>query len=79
MKVKDLIEKLQALDPELTVMLPGYEGGWDRLEGLGVSVVALNVNAAWYYGSHERVHRNDDYPGHDRVKAVLLGAGEPLT
>jgi hypothetical protein len=34
MKVKDLIEKLQAFDSELLVMVEGYEGGIDVQKSL---------------------------------------------
>ena len=44
MKVKDLIEKLQAIDPELMVVRDGYEGGVTEVVYVVVEEVALNVN-----------------------------------
>ena len=47
MKVKDLIEKLQAVDPELMVVRDGYEGGVPEVGYVVVEEVALNVNEEW--------------------------------
>lgn len=42
MTVKQLIEHLQTLDPELYVFKPGYEGGIDYVEPGDVVHVELN-------------------------------------
>jgi hypothetical protein len=54
MKVKELIEELQKLDPEKMVVTAGYEGGYDEISGAGEIRLKLNVNTAWYYGKHEQ-------------------------
>ena len=72
MKVKELIEKLQALDPEMEVMRHGYEGGVENVTLLDVTPVALNVNELWYYGSHEEVYEDDEHPGHEIITAVVI-------
>jgi hypothetical protein len=72
MKVKELIEKLQALDLEMEVMRHGYEGGVENVTLLDVTPVALNVNVKWYYGSHEEVYKNDKHPGHEIITAVVI-------
>ena len=72
MKVKELIERLQALDPELEVMRDGYEGGIENATEVDVVKVALNVNQAWYYGSHEVVYKDDKHPGHEIINAVRI-------
>lgn len=72
MKVKELIERLQTIDPELEVMRDGYEGGIDRATEVGVVTVALNVNQEWYYGNHEVVYKDDKYPGHQIITAVRI-------
>jgi hypothetical protein len=55
LKVKDLIEKLQSFDPELMIVISGYEGGVDEAEyAIDVSL-KLNVHTEWYYGKHEVV------------------------
>jgi hypothetical protein len=72
MKVKELIEKLQELDPEMEVMRHGYEGGVENVTQLEIETVALEVNAAWYYGSHEVVYKDDKHPGHEIITAVVI-------
>jgi len=72
MKVKELIEKLQELDPEMEVMRHGYEGGVENVTLLDIVTVALKVHPQWYYGSHETVDKDDEYPGHERITAVVI-------
>ena len=79
MKIKELIETLSQLDPNLRVMTHGYEGGYVDVswpvdkESPNVVDMALNVNPEWYYGSHERVSKDHQY-GEDVeiVKAIVL-------
>ena len=61
MKVKELIEKLQKFDPELLVMVEGYEGGVDYPEEPYQTPVRLNRNDEWYYGRHEVHHITDEH------------------
>ena len=74
MKVKDLIEQLNSLDPELTVVRPGYEGGVTEVGHLSTIEVFLNVNKDWYYGEHEQVDEfsNGQYPNAERSTVVEL-------
>jgi hypothetical protein len=72
MKVKELIEKLQAFDPEMETMRHGYEGGVENITSLSMEPVALKVNASWYYGSHEVVYADDDHPGHEIITAIVI-------
>jgi hypothetical protein len=54
MTVSELIQQLSELDPNLRVMVSGYEGGYDDCFGVtNPKEFALDVNTAWYYGSHE--------------------------
>lgn len=55
MKVRDLIEKLQQHDPEMMVVVDGYEGGVGELQYVQTANVALNFNKEGYYGEHESV------------------------
>ena len=66
MKVRELIEELQNLDPEKMVVTSGYEGGYDEIKGAGEIRLKLNVNTEWYYGKHE----SDD---HGDCQAVCIG------
>ena len=77
MTVKELIEKLQELDPETRVMTSGYEGGYCDVSVSEVCEIALNVNTAWYwyYGPYD--DPNDRYTVPDKsqyqiVKAIIL-------
>jgi len=76
MKVKDLIEQLQAVDPELMVVRDGYEGGGTEVGYVVVEEVALNVNEEWYYGEHETLYAdekaNEQYAGAQRATVVHI-------
>ena len=53
MKVKELIEKLKSCDPELMVVVNGYEGGVNEAENAAQVKIKLDKNPEWYYGTHE--------------------------
>jgi len=71
MTVKELIEKLQQLDPELHVFVDGYEGGYDDVAVSEVKEIALNVHSEWYYGKHDNVD-DDRFFDATIVKGVIL-------
>ena len=60
MKVKELIEKLKDYDPELMVIVSGYEGGVNEAENAGQVKIQLNCNKRWWYGKHEVTYRDTD-------------------
>jgi hypothetical protein len=71
MIVKELIEQLQQLDPELLVFVDGYEGGYDDVVISEVKDIALDVNNDWWYG----VNDNYDETKHITntvVKGIVL-------
>ena len=71
MTIKELIEHLQTLDPELHVFKPGYEGGLEDISiNSSVILVELDHNKAWYYGPHEQVLSPEIFP--NAVKGVKL-------
>ena len=72
MNIKELIEQLQGFDPELMVVRPGYEGGVTEVEYANEVLLALNVNAEWYYGEHDEVKSTTDWPNHKHAQGVLL-------
>ena len=73
MKVKELIEKLQAVDPELMVVRDGYEGGVCEVMDFSTQTVALKANTAWYYGDHEILYAEDDDKQHSNsAKATVV-------
>jgi hypothetical protein len=75
MKVIDLVQRLQEFDPEMVVVLSGYEGGYNTVSGVvEPRTFVEDVNAAWYYGPHEL---DDEYldPEHGskpRFQAVRI-------
>ena len=73
MKVKELIEKLSQLDPELMVVIRGYEGGVDEVSNYGLCNIELNVNDEWYYGKHETLSDNELKKVKDRNLTIVKG------
>ena len=72
MKVKELIEQLSKLDPEVVVVKAGYEGGVAQITGTGPCIIALDINNEWYYGPHELVTMYNGYPDSKQEKAVFI-------
>jgi hypothetical protein len=75
MLVKELIEQLQTLDPDLHVFVSGYEGGYNDAGPISeIKEIALDVNREWYYGSHEVVDHSSIGPSHsfEIVKGIIL-------
>ena len=60
MKVKELMEKLQSYDPELMVVVSGYEDGVDEVKYAVNVKIKLDVHTEWYYGKHEVADRNNN-------------------
>jgi len=60
LKIKQLLEKLNGLDPELEIYLKGYEGGVVELRTVAEVEVAKNYNVDWWYGPHEVIRYNGD-------------------
>jgi len=54
MKVKDLIEKLQTEDPEMKVVVTGYECGYDELKYLNRVGICKNLKKKdkWWEGEY---------------------------
>jgi hypothetical protein len=76
MKIKELIEKLQHLDPDLEVVTNGYEGGYKYVDGsFEPFELALNVHTTGYYGPHENADYTYNVPDKSQfeiVKAICL-------
>ena len=74
MKVKQLIEVLSQLDPDLMVVVAGYEGGVNEVDKSELCDIELNVNDEWYYGKHEMLAEGDKPRNKDStiVKGVRL-------
>jgi hypothetical protein len=75
MTVKELIEQLQTLDPDLHVFTSGYEGGYEDVVSVGnVKEIALSYNTEWWYGPHTEADPSILGPSHsfEIVKGVIL-------
>jgi hypothetical protein len=72
MKVKELIEELQQYDPELTVNLHGYEGGYYEPTGTRETVLAVGVHEEWYYGPNEDVDYYGVTEDYKQAKYVII-------
>jgi len=53
MKVKDLMELLDDHDPEMEVMVDGYEGGFSKLEEVVITTVKEVTHRNWWYGEYD--------------------------
>ena len=76
MTVKQLIEQLQQLDPDLHVFVQGYEGGYDYAGPISdIMEIALDVHSEWWYGPHESTSNIYDIPDKSKytiVKGIIL-------
>ena len=76
MLVKELIEQLQTLDPDLHVFVCGYEGGYNDAGPISeIKEIALNVHEEWYYGQHEDADTEyyvSDKLNYTIVKGIIL-------
>lgn len=73
MKVFELIQALQALDPQLEVLVSGYEGGYNNcctVSGPATYVYNHNDKEAWYYGPHESLEYVKDYEYHNNQEKI---------
>ncbi len=70
MTVKELIEQLQQLDPDLHVFTSGYEGGYNDVYVGEEMEIALNVHDEWYYGKHEDASTEYHVPDKSKYKIV---------
>jgi hypothetical protein len=73
MTVKELIEHLQTLDPDLRVFVKGYEGGVDDKTSIPEpDDITLDVHSEWYYGKHEYTSTGYEPANKQIVKGIVL-------
>jgi len=70
MTVKQLIEQLEQLDPDLHVFTAGYEGGYNDVYIGNEMEIALDVHEEWYYGKHEDASTEYHVPDKSKYKIV---------
>lgn len=68
MKVKELIKILQKLDPEILVLVDGYEGGYAIPVGTKQIEVCGPFKREWYYGEYDDCREAELF----KTKAILL-------
>ena len=68
MTVKELINILQTLPPDLTVVNEGYETGYEPIKNVTVIKVTENKSHDWWDGKYEK----SDKTG--KMKVVFLDA-----
>lgn len=57
MTIQELIETLSNFPADTPVVVRGYEGGFNDVNGVEAIDIQLNINTVWYYGAHGT---NDD-------------------
>lgn len=75
MTVKELIEQLQQLDPDIHVFTNGYEGGYCDIEISALKEIALNIHKEEWMGPHEDAdikYYVKDKLKHTIVKGIIL-------
>ena len=83
MIVKELIEYLQTIDPELRIFVKGYEAGYNDINNINHEELVLNVHGIWYYGKHDLLSnmekkdkildRESEYKS---IKGIIIGYEE---
>jgi hypothetical protein len=69
MKIKELISLLQRHDPEMMVVVDGYESGYDEVERVNIVNIINNPKALEKTWEGEY---NEDYLNDKGTKALLL-------
>ena len=73
MTIKELIEQLQTLDPDLQVFVNGYEDGYTDAGPISNVVdMALYYHEKWYYGKHELVEYCHPLIENKIVKGIII-------
>ena len=68
MTVLELTNRLLHLDPDMMVVISGYEGGVTEIKDIKEISVHLNANLDWWKGEHEPI----DYDSKFAAKAIQL-------
>jgi len=66
MNIKELIEELQKQDPEMMVVIDGYEGGYQTVELIDEIRLNLNVGKRGLFGEHKKDPQGE-------ARAILIG------
>lgn len=72
MKVCELIDILKSYDPEMMVVVKGYEAGYNEADRAVEIKLCLDYHREWYYGKHEYVFDKDEASQYKQACAVYL-------
>ncbi|MEY4334991.1 MAG: hypothetical protein RLZZ196_3741 [Bacteroidota bacterium] len=74
MKVKELIEILLTFDPNLDIVIQGYEGGVTEKISVESAQIVCDINDEWYYGEHEvdSDYHQEINPNNSRKKVLYI-------
>lgn len=75
MKIKELIKKLKEFDPELEVVVDGYEGGCDYPRSIDKIEIKKNYHNGSYCGNHEEITDWDREPDNEYLKDFIDRGG----
>jgi hypothetical protein len=67
MKVKELLEILQKLDPETLVLVDAYEGDYNTPKKV-IETIVCEQHTEWYYGDYQICQKEDPAA----IKAIYL-------
>jgi hypothetical protein len=67
MKVKELLEILQKLDPETLVLVDAYEGDYNTPKKV-IETIVCEQHTEWYYGDYQICPKEDSAA----IKAIYL-------
>jgi len=73
MKIKELIEQLKKYDPEMLVVVNGYEGGRDDINIIKEEILIEEQNNPWYQGKYSYFEEKEDNPD-NAINAISLCA-----
>lgn len=73
MKIKTLIEILQRYDPETSVVVEGFESGYNNIKGVELVRVVRNNEKVKLGKSWEGDFENADEPGAGTLRLVIRG------
>ena len=68
----DLIQILLHFDPDLEILIPGYEGGFANIHGVKKENLLTNVNDEWYYGPHDHTDSVSDPENYEKKEFLIL-------
>lgn len=75
MSIAELIQKLSQYDPNLPIVIKGYEGGYNDVSIIEEVNLQLNNTENWY-GAHEKI-RDSETSDKPLCKAIRLAGLNP--